>query len=499
MSKKRNQNNGKSKKALALGGIGQTINSISHKKPLDCQFFPGIPDSAHQFGLNDKSSRLEVILGMDFGTSSTKVVLHVPNYPGSPAYALPFGELGHESLKYLLPTRLYVTQDGQCRILPEADAAILTEMKICLMKAPRGVVAPASGTSRNLSAEVATTAYLANVLRYARCWFLSNKREAFGDHVISWSWNLGLPAAIDDDPALRENFDTVGRASWVLSRRSGPITNQSAQQAISDIRYQRITQEEEPFEFSLVPEVIAEVSGYARSPLRNQGLHLLLDIGASTLDVCSFNIAKENGDDYFPIYTADVELLGSHRLHAARVEGAMGAVKTQANKSVDVSDPLAVLPDDFECYVPPHDLLMNSAEYAQEQFIASCDRFVSKTLADLKKKRDPYSDRWRGQLPIFFCGGASASPVYGEVVQRIDEWLMRNHRESEGARLIELPKPESLDADINNADYHRLAVAWGLSHSIENIGSYDRPSEIDDIPPAPRRTYEDNYPSKEWT
>ena len=44
-------------------------------------------------------------------------------------------------------------------------------------------------------------------------------------------------------------------------------------------------------------------------------------------------------------------------------------------------------------------------------------------------------------------------------------------------------KPEELEATVDEANYHRLAVAWGLSYPEYEIGSITRPCDIDDVPP----------------
>ena len=62
-----------------------------------------------------------------------------------------------------------------------------------------------------------------------------------------------------------------------------------------------------------------------------------------------------------------------------------------------------------------------------------------------------------------------------------------------------LPKPKYLEANIDDADYHRLAVAWGLSHETHNIGDWDRPSEIDDIPPPRAVDISDRFIGPEMT
>ena len=185
-----------------------------------------------------------------------------------------------------------------------------------------------------------------------RCWFIANKREVFGGLSLNWSYNLGLPAAIDDDVTLRETFNMVGKAAWIVSRRPGQVTIGAAQKAINDIKNSRFEAEGIPWEFALIPEVIAEVTGYARSQFRNEGLHLLVDIGASTLDICSFILREKEGDDDFPILTADVGLLGAKRLHLARIDGAKSAVVVHAANLVDEGDPASMVPDNISGLCP---------------------------------------------------------------------------------------------------------------------------------------------------
>ena len=461
------------------------------------RFFNGIPENAHQFGLKDGSMKLDIVVGVDFGTSSTKVVVRVPYYAGNPAFAVSFGDLAHKSLEYLLPTRLFVEKDGRCSLTPVSEASVLTDIKLGLMQAPLRNIESASGPFCGASATSVATAYLALVLRYFRCWFIANKREVFGRFSLNWSYNLGLPAAIDDDVTLRETFNMVGKAAWIVSRRPGQVTIGAAQKAINDIKNSRFEAEDIPWEFALIPEVIAEVTGYARSQFRNEGLHLLVDIGASTLDICSFILREKEGDDDFPILTADVGLLGAKRLHLARIDGAKSAVVVHAANLVDEGDPASMVPDNIVDYVPSDQAVHDEAAKSEEAFKADCKKLLYRTLADLRKRRDPYSSRWSEKFPVFVCGGATAMQMYQEAVSGVGEWLQQHIRSSHGARLIRLPKPESLEADIGDESYHRLAVAWGLSHESFNIGTYSRPSEIDDIPPRKTRDIEDAYISKD--
>lgn len=463
------------------------------------RFFDGIPENAHQFGLSDGSQLLDVVIGLDFGTSSTKVVIHAPNYAGNPAFAIPFGPFAHESLVYLLPTRLAVNSNDSCSLSPEAGSAVLTDIKINLMRTPHGSV-EVNGEMRSAATPMTvTTAYLALVLRYVRSWFLAHKKSIFQDFKINWVLNLGLPAAIDDNPQLRETFNLAGQAAWFMSRKPGQVTLNDAHRAIEDIKHLRYKVDDQPWDFQLVPEVIAEVTGYARSEFRNEGLHFLVDVGASTLDVCAFSLRKKEGDDHFTIWTAEVAELGAQRLHQVRIDGAEKAISESAAQLFDARDPLSLIPNDLRTYVPDGQLIADGVDRANKAFAKKSSNAVHKTIWHTRKKRDPNSSRWSEHLPIFLCGGAKAIDLYEQEIQGIKAWIHRFIPSCLGVRVIPLPKPTSLEANITDADYHRLAVAWGLSHESFNIGTYDRPSEIDDVPRPRKVDISDRFVGPEMT
>lgn len=462
-------------------------------------FFEGIPENAHQFDHNDSSKILDVVIGLDFGTSSTKVVVQVPHSVGSPAFAIPFGKYAHESLEYLLPTKLAVNSNGRCSFTTEADSSILTDIKVSLMDSDRQLKVAFGEMPPGATSETATAAYLALALRYVRSWFLTQKKAIFQGFKINWAINLGLPAAIDDDKKLRERFDLVGKAAWLLSRKSGSITLESARQNMEKIRQLQFEEDELPWDFALVPEVIAEVTGYARSEFRNEGLHFLVDIGASTLDVCGFTLRDKEGDDHFTIYTAEVAHLGAQRLHSARIQGAQEATSKNAKGLVDAKDPLSCIPNDLKAYAPDGGLIVEGVKKASEEFQKECNSAIRKTIWHIRKKRDPNSPDWSSNLLIFMCGGAREVDLYRQVIQGIEAWLHEFIPSCPGVRIIPILKPKSLQAESDNTSYHRLAVAWGLSHESFNIGTYDRPNEIDDVPPPQRRDFSDRFIGSEMT
>ena len=143
-------------------------------------------------------SDMEIVIGLDFGTSSTKVVLQDM---GRHSYAVPFTDATDNP--YLLPARLY-EQNGQYSL--SDGEVVLRNIKLRLMNK---AVEP--------SVLVAAVAYLALVIRHCRGWLWHEHRDVYARDAITWGLNLGLPAASYENDWLVERFLAVAIASLELA------------------------------------------------------------------------------------------------------------------------------------------------------------------------------------------------------------------------------------------------------------------------------------------
>jgi hypothetical protein len=89
--------------------------------------------NATQFEGTGESPPKDIVIGFDFGTSCTKVVLQDP--PSRTAYAVPFGEHGNPDNPFLLSSKLGLTSDGKCR-LARFDQPAIRGIKRQLMISP---------------------------------------------------------------------------------------------------------------------------------------------------------------------------------------------------------------------------------------------------------------------------------------------------------------------------------------------------------------------------
>ena len=324
-----------------------------------------------------------------------------------------------------------------------------------------------------IPATVIATAYLALVLRRARTWFISKKGRSYGRFTLDWMVNFGLPAAIDNSSKRRRSFELVIRAAWIASIQPGPISINHCKRLIADVEPESDDSGGTKVDIELVPEVVAQALGYAKSQFRNEGLHLLIDVGASTLDVCSFNLFSNEHEYQWPILTADVKPLGARQFHYLRLQAAQDPVNKRILGQFDVADPLAIVPD------PVVD--EKSIEDAQNSFAHRCRSVIGGAVFDLKEHRYPNSPAWSGSLPVMICGGAAVLEVYQQAIDNISRWMERSYRSSNGLRVVRLPKPKGLESNLQDDQYHRISVAYGLSFPTFDMGKYKRPKDIESI------------------
>jgi hypothetical protein len=150
-----------------------------------------------------------------------------------------------------------------------------------------------------LSALEASVAYIALVLRQVRYYFFNTYRDIYKNEHFVWTIHCGIPSKNYDDKNLCELFKKTVLAGWDLSIKNKNVTVNSVRATLKNI-------ETHPDTVEVFPEVVAEIAGYAKSPLREEGLHLLIDIGAMTTDIAMFNLMKENRMDKYPMFSVNV-------------------------------------------------------------------------------------------------------------------------------------------------------------------------------------------------
>ncbi len=162
----------------------------------------------------------DIVIGFDFGTSSSKIVFR--DSGRQTAYAVPFDDLSCEGNSYLLPTKIFINNDGSISLSQGQHK--YNNLKVSLMDTPDIIVFKATTISETISASELAVAYLSLALRHARGWFLKKTESIYKDTHIYWSINLGIPSKNYDDKFVRDSFRAMALAAWRASRIDGPIS-----------------------------------------------------------------------------------------------------------------------------------------------------------------------------------------------------------------------------------------------------------------------------------
>ena len=431
---------------------------------------------------------VDAVVGLDFGTSCTKILIRTPR-ERAPVTAVDFGDAAHRRSTHLLPSHIWRDSEDRFRLTPGGGGTLIQDLKVAL-----------THDEMRDDAETAAAAFLALSLRRSRRYFLERRGSSLEDVNLMWQINLGLPAANYANTSLCSRFLSVLGAAARLA--DGTDESVSATE-IQDALDRGLDQVDGPDEHThggflthehlgqmrlcIIPEVAAEAAGYARSHHMRNGLHLLVDVGASTVDVTGFLLYNPGGEgDRYGLLACDVSLHGAMRLHRSRIN----AVAQHRNHCPEICrlrqvDPVDPIPDPLDTQLgrklSERESLALQETDADE--CASIRSLIASMLIHLKRARDPNSPVWQGYVPVILGGGGGALPFYRNAVDSTFRRMATIWPDLCGFEEIKLSfgSRDELDAKINEDDFARFAVAWGLSYEEVDIGEITRPEQIDDI------------------
>lgn len=421
----------------------------------------------------------EVTIGLDFGTSATKVVIGDSSL--SKAFAVPFCEANGVSA-YLLPTRVHerqtATLSGGPRQIFALDQGVIVHRDLKL-----GWLAnPDSAEHREH-----VVAFLALVLKHARGWLFHAHESVYKPVTIAWRLAVGLPAASALNNRIADELRKLACQAWAVSCVKGDVNLETIRRAATDIAGL-----EAELQVEVVPEIAAQIYGFVTShsfDKKAANRYLLVDIGAGTVDSSLFRVKPARGRKWeFEFYTAVVQPHGASNLHVHRInwwQGVLGGTPEANQVAADLernkfaTDFEGSLPTVFGDYVEGV-RVVHPGEACADPDLEFLTKLVVKQV-----RGETVFRTWKAELlpkealagiPMFLCGGGSRMTLY----KRIDDHLMPQpgytwlHAER---WVLDFPGDLMCEGNINE-DYDRLSVAYGLSRL--------ELSRFSEAPPMPR-------------
>jgi len=440
----------------------------------------------------------DMVMGFDFGTSTTKVV--IADRIQKKAFAVRFFE-GSGINSYLIPTHIY---NDYAVYLLERGQRPINNLKLPLME-------KADPGNEELQAAVA---YVALVIRRARGWLFTQHADIYDNTKAYWGFTLGIPSENYANQTIVERFMKVAKAAWIVA--CSPVRDISAR-VVQDA-LGRLELSNQLAEIDVVPEISAQIYGFVQSHRfdpNKPNIFLLADIGAGTLDSSVFQVRKGHGGKYdFEFFTAQVGYNGVTALHKSRVAWWKKCLENEKSEraikmatTLENASRLRTLhnkvPENLEEYIEGADIRFFSQgkegspypEGHPDGMLLNRNGSVMQQVRGYTffRAKDYMEPKNLDGIPLFLCGGGSRMACYEQNICRElasfpgVPWLRASKS------LLEIPA--NLDApSVMRADYDRLSAAYGLSFL--EIGKIIRAMPRPKVLPK-KKSYEDNYVSKE--
>ncbi len=411
----------------------------------------------------------EIVVGLDFGTSCTKVVMRAPELPGSSVF--PIARARSTGSPWLWSTGMICQPNGNFLLLPGKWSEDLK----------RPLLDTDDPQSREaVRAEPWAAAFLGMVLRHARESLLLGESRIFGAYrALRWAMNIGFPSAeVGQETVLRRRFRRLGRAAWALSLEE-LVTLDRAQTALRDAKDGPDLLEECPVE--AFPEIAAGAQAYARGTSRRNGLHILLDIGATTVDAGVVRIWEDREEDDWSFMATRVAPLGTTEWNERRL-AALGRRSAGAAPRLKRRDPLD--PEAGDLDLPTRLVDSDALARIRNEFADELRRrvvgYVLEQTFDFKDWM--WNQRHEGkEFPVLLMGGGSKSSHYRHALRHVLKEL-RDQFFRGGLPPVEVIPPLSNRYEALRRGAHRLAVAFGLSFHAFDLGRIRLPHETPDRP-----------------
>ncbi|WP_423907115.1 hypothetical protein [Candidatus Spongiihabitans sp.] len=400
--------------------------------------FADIPDGAR---------KVRVIIGIDFGTAFTKVVIEVKEYK----YGVPLNDTKQGTEKYLLPTRMYQDASGNLTVTePKNLASSHTEYTDLKMRILDNTL---DKETRN---RIIT--YIAWVLQKSRGWLMNEKQAVFGATRLKWEVNVGLPTEKYEDEELRKTYRELVGEAWYMS-------TDPQLRGESDGKSNNTERKLHPDHIEAFPEFVAQIQSYISSPQRKRGIHTLVDVGAGTIDATVFIVHQEKGENIHPILAASVESLGTIYLANHRCSSLM--------PSSDWTPSSQDLFPSLDEFTEKLGVTLEQINVVDKGFRKRVIDQINSRLKHAKPKA-PIQTDWETGVPLMLCGGGARVEFYKEVVSILIRpeygYLLQKSR---------LSVRDKLDAPgLLEEDSDRLSVAYGLSFDALQIGEITHPGPI---------------------
>lgn len=417
---------------------------------------------------NSPKDETDLIIGLDFGTSATKMVIR-DAFTGN-VFPVNINKSAFSIEQFLQASCIFLNE-GVFELSGKGER--LDDLKLSLL---------ACKAQYPVTEFNHCCAYLALMIRSARGWFFSEQEPAYRHHKINWHINIGIASRSYED---RGKVQLFRRLAWAAANLAADASHtqikidaldkyrtlsknafeSESQEKISDMEFT-------PNDIGVVPEIAAQIQGFMASSRWSwtaRPIMMLVDVGAGTVDTALFHVNPS--DSKLTFYSSRVEPNGAMNLHRERVTWLMKSIPDESDfslvhdylKSIEQSTGrLLPIPSSVIDYLPGYRISKVNRDIDEIFRLEKYRKQVAGSIneAKLKKGIGAKGSQQLVNLPLLLCGGGSRLPIYLTIAEEINK--TPNWNVSVEKMLMPVP-PELREIGWHSEDFDRISVAYGLS------------------------------------
>ena len=312
--------------------------------------------------------------------------------------------------------------------------------------------------------------YLSRVMIRTKDWIRHNKPELIINQRIEWSANVGVPVEYCDSPAI-DRFQKVLSLAWLLGNE--PQTERMTIENLRDrIKPLRATLEETAIDCHAIPEIAAEAWSLISSLEVDEGFYVLFDVGDGTLDGSSFQYRNEESEKKVDFFFGKVDSLGVTAF-------CQQSAKELEILDTDVRDTLRGNSTRYSAQLQSSKTRREIQKLIAKVILQGCLRYVEHEGTSMRRG-------FKKPLNILIGGGGGQTTFYTQAIK--DTYSDFKHKDAliPEYEVRSLPAPKDLETNgIHSREFHRFAVAYGLSIPTGEQPEVRLPSEMEQVKPAP--------------
>jgi hypothetical protein len=430
----------------------------------------------------DTRQTISINLGIDFGTSFTKVCFR--DVGAERSGVVTFDSSSLEGA--LIPSVVSVDASGKLYLdaKPRNQRFLVRYLKMRLAGVPLyGGLPEIEGVQPedSLVCRALASWFLATVVVHSRTWLENDRRDHFRNRRIIWSANVGVPVEHYDSPII-ETFKEVLGVAWSWARRD--VMPSDLRGAVESYQ-SSIGGASADVDFHPIPEIAAAVQSFVISRAAVPGVYVYFDIGGGTVDGVAFNFINHEGERRVNFYSGQVSPLGT------------AAILNKLNPDAPLTDISTELRKRLRRRGRDVQGLEEQIRRLVGYVVMTAKRKDGRNWKDHAIQQVP-TDRTRSTrlrqellkpLIVFVGGGGADVSWYGNAIESTYEAFQHGRAGIPPYQLQVVPQPNDFEmGGFSPEAFNRFAIAYGLSIPLGEAPEIGLPSQFDELPTwAPKR------------